>query len=144
MTKKIKLSEAAKNLNVTPQELINYFAEKGDTKKKNGSSINEDEMNLLLEHYSKLNEVQSFEAYFASASQPKPEKEEKTKAKKTASKKKSDDAEKTEAAEKKAEPKKKKTETAKKKAEDKKEAAAVAAEPVKGKEASAEASFLSI
>ncbi len=139
MTKKIKLSEAAKNLNVTPQELINYFAEKGDTKKKNGSSINEDEMNLLLEHYSKLNEVQSFEAYFASASQPKPEKEEKPKAKKTASKKKSDDAEKTEAAEKKAEPKKKKTETAKKKAEDKKEAAAVAAEPVKGKEASAEA-----
>ncbi len=136
MTKKIKLSEAAKNLNVTPQELINYFAEKGDTKKKNGSSINEDEMNLLLEHYSKLNEVQSFEAYFASASQPKPEKEEKPKAKKTASKKKSDDAEKTEAAEKKAEPKKKKTETAKKKAEDKKEAAA---EPVKGKEASAEA-----
>ena len=139
MTKKIKLSEAAKNLNVTPQELINYFAEKGDTKKKNGSSINEDEMNLLLEHYSKLNEVQSFEAYFASASQPKPEKEEKPKAKKTASKKKSDDAEKTEAAEKKAEPKKKKTETAKKKAEDKKEAAAVAAETVKGKEASAEA-----
>ncbi|MBR6670470.1 MAG: translation initiation factor IF-2, partial [Ruminococcus sp.] len=139
MTKKIKLSEAAKNLNVTPQELINYFAEKGDTKKKNGSSINEDEMNLLLEYYSKLNEVQSFEAYFASASQPKPEKEEKPKAKKTASKKKSDDAEKTEAAEKKAEPKKKKTETAKKKAEDKKEAAAVAAEPVKGKEASAEA-----
>jgi len=139
MTKKIKLSEAAKNLNVTPQELINYFAEKGDTKKKNGSSINEDEMNLLLEHYSKLNEVQSFEAYFASASQPKPEKEEKPKAKKTASKKKSDDAEKTEAAEKKAEPKKKKTETAKKKAEDKKEAAAASAEPVKGKEASAEA-----
>ena len=139
MTKKIKLSEAAKNLNVTPQELISYFAEKGDTKKKNGSSINEDEMNLLLEYYSKLNEVQSFEAYFASASQPKPEKEEKPKAIKTASKKKSDDAEKTEAAEKKAEPKKKKTETAKKKAEDKKEAAAVAAEPVKGKEASAEA-----
>ena len=135
MTKKIKLSEAAKNLNVTPQELINYFAEKGDTKKKNGSSINEDEMNLLLEHYSKLNEVQSFEAYFASASQPKPEKEEKTKAKKTASKKKSDDAEKTEAAEKKAEPKKKKTETAKKKAEDKKEAASASAEPVKEKEA---------
>ena len=70
MPKKIKLSEAAKNLSVTSQERIDYFAQQGDTKKKNGSSINEDEMNLLLEHYSKLNEVESFEAYFASASQP--------------------------------------------------------------------------
>jgi glycosyltransferase involved in cell wall biosynthesis len=94
MPKKIKLSEAAKNLNVTSQELIDYFAQQGDTKKKNGSSINEDEMNLLLEHYSKLNEVESFEAYFASASQPKPEAEEKSKAKKTAAKKKTEDSEK--------------------------------------------------
>ncbi|MBR4022712.1 MAG: translation initiation factor IF-2 [Ruminococcus sp.] len=121
MPKKIKLSEAAKNLNVTSQELIDYFAQQGDTKKKNGSSINEDEMNLLLEHYSKLNEVESFEAYFASASQPKPEAEEKPKAKKTAAKKKTEDSEKSEKPKKKAEPKaeKKKAETEKKETEKK-------------------------
>ncbi|MBE6840438.1 MAG: translation initiation factor IF-2 [Ruminococcus sp.] len=121
MPKKIKLSEAAKNLNVTSQELIDYFAQQGDTKKKNGSSINEDEMNLLLEHYSKLNEVESFEAYFASASQPKPEAEEKPKAKKTAAKKKTEDSEKSEEPKKKAEPKaeKKKAETEKKETEKK-------------------------
>ena len=121
MPKKIKLSEAAKNLSVTSQELIDYFAQQGDTKKKNGSSINEDEMNLLLEHYSKLNEVESFEAYFASASQPKPEAEEKPKAKKTAAKKKTEDSEKSEEPKKKAEPKaeKKKAETEKKETEKK-------------------------
>ena len=72
MTKKIKLSEAAKNLNVSSQELIDYFAQQGDTKKKSGSSITESEMNLLLEHYSKMHEVESLDDYFASRNQPKP------------------------------------------------------------------------
>ena len=34
MTKKLKLSDAAKDLNVSSQELIEFFAERGDTKKK--------------------------------------------------------------------------------------------------------------
>ena len=34
MAKKIKLSEAAKDLNVPAQELIDFFAAKGDNKKK--------------------------------------------------------------------------------------------------------------
>ncbi|MCR5729874.1 MAG: translation initiation factor IF-2 N-terminal domain-containing protein, partial [Ruminococcus sp.] len=70
MAKKIKLSDAAKDLSVTSQELIDYFAEKGDTKKKSGSSLTEDEMNTLLEHYTKLHEVNSFDEYFASANDP--------------------------------------------------------------------------
>ena len=72
MAKKIKLSDAAKDLNVSSQEILSYFAEKGDTKKKSGSSLTEDEMNLLLEHYTKANEVSSFDGYFASKDQPKP------------------------------------------------------------------------
>ena len=72
MAKKIKLSDAAKDLNVSSQEIISYFAEKGDNKKKSGSSLTEDEMNLLLEHYTKANEVSSFDGYFASKDQPKP------------------------------------------------------------------------
>ena len=72
MAKKIKLSDAAKDLSVSSQEIINYFAEKGDTKKKSGSALTEDEMNLLLEHYTKLNEVSSFDGYFASRNDPRP------------------------------------------------------------------------
>ncbi len=72
MAKKIKLSDAAKDLSVSSQEIINYFAEKGDTKKKSGSALTEDEMNVLLEHYTKLHEVSSFDGYFASRNDPRP------------------------------------------------------------------------
>ena len=105
MAKKIKLSDAAKDLSVTSQELIDYFAEKGDTKKKSGSSLTEDEMNTLLEHYTKLHEVNSFDEYFASANDPKPAKQEAPKA-----------------AEKKPEPKKEAPKPVEKKPEPKQEA----------------------
>ena len=99
MPKKIKISEAAKNLSVTSQELIDYFAERGDSKKKTGSSIGEEEMNLLLEHYSKANEVENLDAYFASRNIPRPEPEKAEPVKKTEKKKaepKKSDAEKAE------------------------------------------------
>ena len=103
MAKKIKLNDAANDLSVTPQELIDYFAAKGDTKKKKASSLTEEEMDALLEHYTKLNEVKSFDEYFASRSDKRPEKpEKKTEAaeKKPAAKKKTAAAD----SEKKAEP----------------------------------------
>lgn len=89
MTKKIKLSDAAKDLNVSSQELIDFFAEKGDTKKKASTGLTEDEMNVLLEHYTKMHEVSSFDDYFKSKDVPKPEKkkEEPKPAKKPAKKK---------------------------------------------------------
>ena len=74
MAKKIKLSDAAKDLNITSQELIDFFAEKGANKKKTGSSLTEDEMDLILESYTKANEVKSLDDYFASKNEPKPEK----------------------------------------------------------------------
>ena len=74
MAKKIKLSDAAKDLNITSQELIDFFAEKGDNKEKTGSSLTEDEMDLILESYTKANEVKSLDDYFASKNEPKPEK----------------------------------------------------------------------
>ena len=103
MAKKIKLNDAANDLSVTPQELIDYFAAKGDTKKKKASSLTEEEMDALLEHYTKLNEVKSFDEYFASRSDKRPERpEKKTEAaeKKPAAKKKTAAAD----SEKKAEP----------------------------------------
>jgi len=72
MMKKIKLSDAAKDLSVSAQDLIGYFAGKGDTKKKAGSNVTEEEMNLLLEHYSQTNTVSNFDGYFATRNQPRP------------------------------------------------------------------------
>ena len=79
MTKKIKLSDAANDLNVSVQEVIDFFAEKGDNKKKAVTGLTPDEMNLLLEHYTKMHEVKSFDEYFESAKEPKPMAEKKAK-----------------------------------------------------------------
>ncbi len=73
MAKKIKLSDAAKDLNIPSQKLIDFFAEKGDTKKKAATSLTEEEMNLVLEHYTKEHEVKSLDEYFASKDDPRPE-----------------------------------------------------------------------
>ena len=129
-TKKIKLSDAAKDLNVASQDIIDFFAGKGDAKKKASTGLTEDEMNDVLEHYSKLNAVKSFDEYFASKSDPRPERKEKPKPEKKTTKKK-ETAEEKPAAEKKAAAEKKtsaKTEKAEKsdeaKAAPKKKAAA--------------------
>ncbi len=99
MAKKIKLSEAARDLNIPAQELLDYFAAKGDTKKKATTALTESEMDLILEHYTKLHEVKTLDEYFASrnevrepakasATEKKPDK--KTENKQERSEKKSD------------------------------------------------------
>lgn len=77
--KKIKLGDAANDLNVSVQEVIDYFASKGDTKKKASTGLTETEMNLLLEHYTKVHEVKSFDEYYKSKNQEKPVKKEEPK-----------------------------------------------------------------
>ena len=84
MAKKIKLSDAAKDISVSSQELIDYFASTGDNKKKAGSSLTEEEMNNVLEHYTKLHEVTSFDEYFASVNEARPAKKAKTEESKAA------------------------------------------------------------
>lgn len=79
MAKKIKLSDAAKDLNISSQKIIDFFAEKGDNKKKPSSILTEKEMNILLEHYTKSNEVKSFDDYFSSKNDSKPSKNEESK-----------------------------------------------------------------
>jgi len=73
MAKKIKLSDAAKDLNIPSQDIIDLFAKKGDNKKKAGSALTEDEMDFVLEYYTKANEVKTLDEYFASKDEPKPE-----------------------------------------------------------------------
>ncbi|MBR6618378.1 MAG: translation initiation factor IF-2 [Oscillospiraceae bacterium] len=104
MAKKIKLTDAAKDLQLSVQELSDFFEKHGDGKKKSGSSITEQEMNLALEYYTQKNNVDSFDAYFASKNQPKPEvkaeKETKKPAKKEKAVKAAEKPEKTEKVEK--------------------------------------------
>ncbi len=108
MAKKIKLSDAAKDLNIPSQKLIDFFAEKGDTKKKAATSLTEEEMNLVLEHYTKEHEVKSLDEYFASKDDPRPEpaKEETPKAEPKKEKKPAEKKKPAPAKEKAAEPKK--------------------------------------
>ncbi|WP_294410381.1 translation initiation factor IF-2 [uncultured Ruminococcus sp.] len=145
MAKKIKLSDAAKDINVPAQELIDFFTEKGDNKKKTGSSLTEEEMNSVLEHYMKNRySVDSLNDYFNSKNDPRPVKEEAPKAEKKPAAKKSEPkseekkaaapAEKKEKAVPKKEEKPAKTAAPEKKEEPKQEAPAKKAEPVKAAE----------
>ena len=122
MAKKIKLSDAAKDINISTQELIDFFTERGDNKKKTGSALTEEEMNSVLEHYTKDRySIGSLNDYFNSKNDPRPVKEEAPKAEKKPAAKK--------AAETKAEPKKEEKKPAAKKAEpEKKQEAAPAPE----------------
>ena len=69
-TKKIKLTDAAKDLQITTKELIAFLEEAhiGGKKMNASSSITEREMNLILESFSQKANVASFDDYFADKS----------------------------------------------------------------------------
>ncbi len=70
---KIKLSDAAKDLQIPTKELAAFIEDHTGEKKSSGSSISEQEMNLALEYYTQKSNVSSFDEYFAMKSQPRPE-----------------------------------------------------------------------
>ncbi len=65
-TIKIKLSDFAASLGRSSQELIDFLKERDTKVKKPSSSLTEQEMNAILEHYTQAYQVESFDAYFAS------------------------------------------------------------------------------
>ncbi len=87
MAKKIKISEAAKDLKLSAKELAAFLEEKFGGKKTTSSSMTEEEYNLVLEYYTQQNQVDSFEAYFATRNDPRPVREEAPEEKKPAKKK---------------------------------------------------------
>ncbi len=95
MTKKVKLAEAAKDLKIENQELIDFLEKYDGVKRKNTTGLSDDEMNYVLEHYSQQNQVESFDSYFESKNKPVSENEEKP-AKKEAPKKSAPKAKKAE------------------------------------------------
>ncbi len=76
---KIKLTDAAKDLQIPTKELAAFIEDHTGEKKSSGSSITEQEMNLALEYYTQKANVSSFDEYFATKNQPKPEKKEEKK-----------------------------------------------------------------
>ncbi|MBO6231631.1 MAG: translation initiation factor IF-2 [Ruminiclostridium sp.] len=73
---KCKIKDAAKDLGLTPNDIIATLKERTGAEKKPAASITAAEMNIVLEDISQKNQVASFEAYFATASE-KPAKEKK-------------------------------------------------------------------
>ena len=64
MVKKIKISDLAKDLNVPGNDIAELMGEYSEVKKKPSATLNEEEINLVLEHYTQQNQVASFDAYF--------------------------------------------------------------------------------
>lgn len=88
---KIKITDAAKDLNTTGQQLADFLNSSRGTAKKPSASFDTEEMNYILEAFSQNNQVESFDEYFAMRSKPA------TKAEKTKSEKKPSSSKKPEA-----------------------------------------------
>ncbi|MGN0631233.1 MAG: translation initiation factor IF-2 [Ruminococcus sp.] len=73
MTKKRKLSDVAKDLQMDAAELIAFYEGKNPDgqKKKAGSGLTEAEINTALEHFTQNKQVDSFDDYFATRSLPR-------------------------------------------------------------------------
>ena len=88
MTVKYKVRDFAKDLNISAKKVLDELNAMGSTGKKNSSTLEENELNYLLEKFSKDNSVASLDEYLNSAKQPaQPEKKAEKKAEKPAEKK---------------------------------------------------------
>lgn len=81
---KQKLSDVAKDLKISNQELIDFLKDKLNTVKKPTAGILPEEMNIILETYSQNNQVNSFDKYFAQRSNKPAQEEKKPEPKQTA------------------------------------------------------------
>ncbi|MDO5560439.1 MAG: translation initiation factor IF-2 [Oscillospiraceae bacterium] len=65
MAKRIKINDLAKDLNVSGNEIVEFMESVEESgKKKPASTLTEEEINLVLEHYTQQNQVTGFDAYF--------------------------------------------------------------------------------
>ena len=76
MEQKDKLRDVAKDLNVSPNEIIDVVKEYCGVEKKNTASLEGAELDIVLEKFSQANQVDNFNAYFASAAKKNEPKEE--------------------------------------------------------------------
>ncbi len=62
---KIKISDLAKDLNMTSKELVAFIETALGTEKKTAGSVDENEFSIIIEKLTKKNSVKSFDEYFA-------------------------------------------------------------------------------
>ena len=73
MTVKYKVSDFAKDLSISAKKVLDELNAMGSTGKKNSSTLEENELNYLLEKFSKDNSVKSLDEFLNSAKAPKEE-----------------------------------------------------------------------
>ncbi len=66
---KYRVSEVAKDFGVTSKEVIAFLADYVDTPKKSMTALEEDELNLVFDHFTQLHQIENLDAYFAAADQ---------------------------------------------------------------------------
>ena len=87
MTVKYKVSDFAKDLSISAKKVLDELNAMGSTGKKNSSTLEENELNYLLEKFSKDNSVKSLDEFLNSAKAPKEEPKAEKKVEKKAEKK---------------------------------------------------------
>ena len=73
MIVKYKVSDFAKDLNLSAKKVLDELAAMGSQGKKNSSNLEENELNYLLEKFSKENSEKDLDAFLNSAKEPKEE-----------------------------------------------------------------------
>ncbi|MFQ8600270.1 MAG: translation initiation factor IF-2 N-terminal domain-containing protein [Oscillospiraceae bacterium] len=69
MTNKYRVREVAKDLGVSNKDVADLLEKYSDEPKKPMTALTERELNIVFEHFSQKNQVQNFDAYFASRDQ---------------------------------------------------------------------------
>ena len=87
MTVKYKVSDFAKDLSISAKKVLDELNAMGSTGKKNSSTLEENELNYLLEKFSKDNSVANLDEFLNSAKAPKEEPKAEKKAEHKAEKK---------------------------------------------------------
>ena len=70
---KYRVSEVAKDFDAPSKEVIELLGKFVDTPKKSMTALEENELDLVFEHFTQKNQVENFDAYFATAQEKKEE-----------------------------------------------------------------------
>ncbi len=70
---KYRVHEVAKDLGVPSKDVIALLMDYTGEERKHMTALTDDELNIVLEYYTQKNQVESFDAYFASKKETKPE-----------------------------------------------------------------------
>ena len=69
MTNKYKVSDLAKDFNLSSKDIIGIVAEKTGAAKKSGAALDETEISVVFYELLNKNEVKSFKDYFATGAE---------------------------------------------------------------------------